>query len=34
MSEIIGHLDLLELEDKVTRVEEDGRGVWTALGKE
>jgi len=34
MSEIIGHLDLLELEGKVTRGEEDGRGVWTALGKE
>jgi glyoxylase-like metal-dependent hydrolase (beta-lactamase superfamily II) len=30
MSEIIGHLDLLELEGRVTRVEEDGRGVWTA----
>jgi hypothetical protein len=34
MSEIIGHLDLLELEGKVTRVEEDGRGVWTALLKD
>jgi glyoxylase-like metal-dependent hydrolase (beta-lactamase superfamily II) len=34
MSEILGHLDFLELEGKVTRGEEDGRGVWTALGKE
>jgi glyoxylase-like metal-dependent hydrolase (beta-lactamase superfamily II) len=29
MSEIIGHLDLLELEGKVRHMELDGRGVWT-----
>jgi glyoxylase-like metal-dependent hydrolase (beta-lactamase superfamily II) len=29
MSEIIGHLDVLELEGKVRHVELDGRGVWT-----
>jgi glyoxylase-like metal-dependent hydrolase (beta-lactamase superfamily II) len=29
MSEIIGHLDLLEMEGKVKHVEMDGRGVWT-----
>jgi len=34
MSEIIGHLDVLELEGKVTRGEEDGRGVWTAVEKD
>jgi glyoxylase-like metal-dependent hydrolase (beta-lactamase superfamily II) len=30
MSEIIGHLDILELEGKARRVERNGRGVWTA----
>ncbi|MDH4207848.1 MAG: MBL fold metallo-hydrolase [Anaerolineae bacterium] len=34
MSEVIGHLDLLQLEGKVTRAEEDGRGIWMALLKE
>jgi glyoxylase-like metal-dependent hydrolase (beta-lactamase superfamily II) len=34
MSEIIGHLDLLELAGRVTRVEKDGRGVWTAASRE
>lgn len=31
MSEIIGHLDILELAGKVERVELDGRAVWTAV---
>ena len=31
MSEIIGHLDILELEGKIRHLEQDGRGVWTAL---
>ncbi|HJX38223.1 MAG TPA: MBL fold metallo-hydrolase, partial [Anaerolineae bacterium] len=31
MSEIIGHLDVLELEGQVRRVEQDGRAVWTAI---
>jgi glyoxylase-like metal-dependent hydrolase (beta-lactamase superfamily II) len=31
MSEIIGHLDVLELEGRAMRGEEDGRGVWTAV---
>ena len=31
MSEIIGHLDILELAGKAVRVEEDGRAVWTAV---
>jgi glyoxylase-like metal-dependent hydrolase (beta-lactamase superfamily II) len=34
MSEIIGHLDLLELEGSVARVEENGRGVWTAASRD
>ena len=31
MSEIIGHLDVLELKGKVRRLERDGRPVWTAI---
>ncbi|HUW96304.1 MAG TPA: MBL fold metallo-hydrolase [Anaerolineae bacterium] len=31
MSEIIGHLDILELEGKIRHLEQDGRGVWTAI---
>ncbi len=31
MSEIIGHLDILELEGQVKRVERDGRALWTAI---
>jgi glyoxylase-like metal-dependent hydrolase (beta-lactamase superfamily II) len=31
MSEIIGHLDILELEGKATRVERDGHGIWTVV---
>jgi glyoxylase-like metal-dependent hydrolase (beta-lactamase superfamily II) len=30
MSEIIGHLDILEMDGKVRRVETDGRAVWSA----
>jgi glyoxylase-like metal-dependent hydrolase (beta-lactamase superfamily II) len=31
MSEIIGHLDVLELEGKARRLERDGRSIWTAI---
>ena len=31
MSEIIGHLDVLELEGKVRRREGDGHYIWTAV---
>lgn len=31
MSEIVGHLDILELEGKIRHLEQDGRGVWTAI---
>jgi len=31
MSEIIGHLDVLELEGKARRVERDGQATWTAI---
>jgi len=31
MSEIIGHLDVLDLQGKVGRLERDGRAVWTAI---
>jgi glyoxylase-like metal-dependent hydrolase (beta-lactamase superfamily II) len=32
MSEVIGHLDVLELQGKITRVEKDGHAVWRATG--
>lgn len=32
MSEIIGHLDVLELEGKARWLERDGRAIWTATG--
>jgi hypothetical protein len=31
MSEIIGHLDVLELKGNVRRLDRDGRPVWTAI---
>jgi len=31
MSEIIGHLDVLEIEGKAGRIVRDGRSVWTAV---
>ena len=31
MSEIIGHLDILEMEGKIRHLERDGHGAWTAI---
>jgi glyoxylase-like metal-dependent hydrolase (beta-lactamase superfamily II) len=31
MSEIIGHLDILELAGKITHLERNGRGTWSAI---
>jgi hypothetical protein len=31
MSEIIGHLDILELEGKIRHLERNGRGTWRAI---